>query len=294
MNTKSLSTIALEEASDELTDYEVYRRLAKLTRKRQEKEIFEKLAATEQKHYRFWIKYNKNIRVEPHNLKIRFVMLLRRIMGSSFIIKFVEGSEQAAVKKYEAIRDKIPNEDLPNFDRMISEEESHERTFADQIEGGYVRYISFIVLGLADALVEIAGIHAGSLGIYNSTQLTGLAGIVAGAAASISMASAAYAQAKQGFKGSAKIAAAYTGIAYFISALLLATPYFFTSVMTHALLMSLIVGFIIIAAASWYNSVMSGSKFVNDFIELAGIMICATIVLFLFGTFMRDLFNISI
>jgi len=70
----------------------------------------------------------------------------------------------------------------------------------EQMQGQYLKYISFVILGLADAIVEISGIHAGSLGIYHSTEITGLAGIVAGAAASIAMASAAYAQAKQGFQ----------------------------------------------------------------------------------------------
>ena len=67
------------------------------------------------------------------------------------------------------------------------------------------------MLGLADALVEVTAIYTGSLGVYHSTMLTGLAGIIAGAAASISMASAAYLQAKQGFKGSPFVAAGYTG-----------------------------------------------------------------------------------
>ena len=114
---------------------------------------------------------------------------------------------------------------------MIADEEGHEREFSEQFSEPHIKYISFIVLGLADALVEIAGIHAGSLGIYNSTELAGLAGIVAGAAASIAMASAAYAQAKAGFKGSAAISAVYTGISYFVTAVILATPYFLTKIM---------------------------------------------------------------
>ena len=65
---------------------------------------------------------------------------------------------------------------------MLQDEAAHEKEFEQKTEGGAVKYISFIVLGLADALVEIAGIHAGSLGIYNSTHgYAGLAGIVAGA-----------------------------------------------------------------------------------------------------------------
>src|SRR5947199_10641464 len=102
--------------------------------------------------------------------------------------------------------------------------------------------MSFIVLGLADAVVEISGIHAGSLGIYAKTELAGLAGVVAGMAASIAMASAAYAQAKQGFEGSAKWSAIYTGVSYMVTAILLALPYFLTGSMLTPLAISLLVG----------------------------------------------------
>src|SRR2546426_12812397 len=104
------------------------------------------------------------------------------------------------------------------------------------------KYISFIVLDLADAVVEITRIHAGSLGIYAKTELAGLAGVVAEMAASIAMASAAYAQAKQGFEGSAKWSAIYTGVSYMFTAIFLALPYFLTGSMVTALGISLVVG----------------------------------------------------
>ena len=138
----------------------------------------------------------------------------------------------------------IPPEDKATFEEMVEDEKEHERKLASDVEGSYIKYISFIVLGLADALVEIAGIHAGSLGIYNSTLITGLAGIIAGAAASIAMASAAYAQAKQGFQGSAGLSAFYTGISYFVSAVILATPYFLTEDKYLAIFSSLVLGII--------------------------------------------------
>src|SRR5205814_4300548 len=107
--------------------------------------------------------------------------------------------------------------------------------------------MSFIVLGLADAVVEISGIHAGSLGIYGKTELAGLAGIIAGLAASIAMASAAYAQAKQGFEGSAKWSAIYTGVSYMITPSLSPLPYFLTPTMPGALAPPLWIGGILVA-----------------------------------------------
>jgi len=147
---------------------------------------------------------------------------------------------------------------------------------------------------VSTTIVEISGINAGSLGIYDRTELAGLAGIVAGAAASVAMASAAYAQAKQGFQGSASISASFTGISYFVSAIILATPYFLTKVMYIALGTSFTLAILIIAFISYYNSIISESHFLRDFLELAGITVGATAALFVFGLVIRSVFGITI
>ena len=193
----------------------------------------------------------------------------------------MEKHEAGSIKKYKSVAHLVPEEDRAFFSNMIVEEEKHEHEFRNDIQSSYVKYISFVILGLADAIVEISGIHAGSLGIYDSTRLAGLAGIVAGAAASIAMASAAYAQAKQGFSGSASISAAFTGVSYFASAVVLATPYFLTENMVSAVLASITFAVIILAFTEYYNSVISEKSFIRDFAEMIGITFGATIVLYL-------------
>jgi len=289
-----LEKIAEIDAKDEITDYTTYSRLSRVGNDAKVKQVFSDLSNMEFRHYQFWLKYSTKQEIKPNWLKLYFVLFLRWVLGASFAIKYLEGQEASTIRKYEELRPLIPVEDTSTFEEIILDEKKHESSFAEQVQGGYVRYISFIVLGLADALVEIAGIHAGSLGIYKSTELTGLAGIIAGAAASLSMASAAFAQAKQGFQGSASLAAFYTGISYFVNAVVLATPYFLTKNMLAAITTSVSLGVVIIAFISWYNSVMSLSNFKRDFVELAGIMLGATFALFLFGTMVRVLFGITV
>lgn len=290
----SLHDTAVKESRDELTDYTVYSELANVEKDRRLKNVFSKIAKMESGHYLFWKKYSGGKEVHANMLKVNFVLLLRRLFGPSFVIKYLEGGEIAAQRRYEALRGLIPKPDKKAFDGIVRDEEEHEQTFAKEIQTGYVKYVSFVVLGLADALVEIAGIHAGSLGIYNSTFLTGLAGIVAGAAASISMASAAFAQAKQGFSGSARRAAAYTGLSYFIGAVILASPYFITYNPIAAIVTSLIFGAAMVGFVSWYNSVMAGSNMRRDFLEIVGVMLGATLALFALGFIIRHAFGISI
>ena len=295
MSNQELSEVAVGEARDEMTDYTTYKRLASSEKNQANKEMFEKLSAMERRHYDLWMKYRpQGTEIGPKKGTVYLVLLLRRIFGASFAIKFLEHREATTVGRSESLKGSVPAEDQTEFQSMIEDEKGHETAFADIVAGTYVKYISFIVLGLADALVEIAGIHAGSLGIYNSTELTGLAGIVAGAAASLAMASAAFAQAKQGFEGSPVLAAGYTGGSYFIAAVALATPYFLTKQMLTAITLSLVFGLAMIAFVTWYNSVISGGRFVKDFSELAGVMLGATFALFVFGNVIRVAFGISI
>lgn len=291
--TTDLHKIAVEECKDELTDYTAYNRLANRG-KPQFREVIGKISGMEMKHYNFWKKYcpDKINDIKVSNFVVNYVLVIRLVLGSSFAIKYLEKKERTTIKKYDSIANLIPSEDKAAFDEMVEDEKGHERDLAKEVEGSYLKYISFIVLGLADALVEIAGIHAGSLGIYKSTLITGLAGIIAGAAASIAMASAAYAQAKQGFQGSAGLSAFYTGISYFISALILATPYFLTDNKYLAITISLVFGIMIIAFINYYNSVLSDESFTRDFLELSGIMLGATAALYVIGLIVSEILHI--
>jgi VIT1/CCC1 family predicted Fe2+/Mn2+ transporter len=294
MVSNDLQEIAKNECVDEITDSVVYKRLASLERNPKSRDVFIRFSQMEQTHYEFWRRYLDGVKIKPSRWKVYLVVFVRFIFGAAFALKYLEGKEAETIRKYEKIDPQIPQEDKESFNQMLLDEKEHERIFAEEVQGGYVKYISFVVLGLADALVEIAGIHAGSLGIYKSTELTGLAGIVAGAAASLAMASAAYAQAKQGFQGSPGMAAAYTGGSYFVSAVILASPYFVTKQMLIAISTSLVLGVGIIAFTTWYNSVISGSRFLKDFGELAGIMLGATVVLYIFGTIIRTFLGITV
>jgi VIT1/CCC1 family predicted Fe2+/Mn2+ transporter len=291
----NLADFAYISAVDEYTDYVVYKKLSGLSFEKRHKfsSTLKKLASMEYGHYKFWSRYCPERTPKVSQLKVYFIILVRMLLGVTFAVKYLERNEMATINKYKQVAALIPQRDKAQFKRMVADEVEHENKFASQFDEPHIKYISFIVLGLADALVEIAGIHAGSLGIYNHTELAGLAGIIAGAAASIAMASAAYAQAKTGFKGSATLSAVYTGISYFVTAVILATPYFLTNVMINALSTSIILAILLIAFISAYGSVISGSSFKKDFIEITSIMLGATVALFLLGLTIRSLVGIT-
>jgi VIT1/CCC1 family predicted Fe2+/Mn2+ transporter len=270
--------------TDEWSDYTLYDRLSKTVAADSPfAEVLGHLSATEHRHYEFWRKYVPDEQPRLAKFKLYWVLFLRKFLGLTFATRYLDRHESNVVKEYQGLENLIPAADRQAFDEMVADEREHEKAFAMKVESSAVRYISFVVLGLADALVEISGIHAGSLGFYDRTEIAGLAGLIAGAAASLAMASAAFAQAKQGFKGSARLSATYTGISYFVTAIFLATPYFLTSDMIVALGSSLTVAVIILAITTWYSIVIQEKPFLKDFLEILAILFAATIVLYAFG-----------
>ena len=270
--------------SDEWSDFTLYDRLARTVDPGSPfAGVLKALSATEHGHYEFWKKYVPGEEPRLARLKLYWVLFLRRFLGLTFATRYLDRHEANVAVEYKGLAQLIPESDRASFDAMVADEREHEKEFAMKAESSAIRYISFIVLGLADALVEISGIHAGWLGLFDKTELAGLAGVVAGGAASMAMASAAFAQAKQGFHGSASLSAIYTGVFYFVTAVMLATPYFLTSNMLMALFSSLTLAVAILAVTTWYSVVIQQKPFLRDFAEILAILFGATIVVFLLG-----------
>src|SRR5437879_6130889 len=285
-----LVRLAAKSARDEYTDDAVYQMLSRHEKNQSFKKALEDLARGEQSHYEFWKAYTPDSPVKVNRLKVYFTLLLRLTLGLTFTMKFLEKHEDALHERYRQMVKDIPPADKARFEAMMEEEEHQESYLMGEIHEGRVKYMSFIVLGLADAVVELSGIQAGSI----RTELAGLAGVVAGMAASIAMASAAYAQAKQGFEGSAKWSAVYTGVSYMFTAIFLALPYFLTGSMVTALGISLVVGVALVAAMTYYDTVISARKFKRQFGEIAGIILAASFALYIAGTLIRQLLGIVI
>ncbi len=280
----ALKEVAKLRMSHEFTDYTLYNKLSETVDSGSAfSASLKHLAETEFRHYEFWRKYVPDEKPKLSNGKVRWVLFLRRVLGLTFATRYLDRHESNVVKEYGSMAALIPPEDKADFEAMVADERDHEKALAQKVESSAIHYISFVVLGLADALVEITGIHAGSLGIYQRTEIAGLAGIIAGAAASLAMASAAYAQAKQGFQGSAKLSAVYTGVSYFVTAILLAAPYFFTGSMVVALASSLGMAVVILALTTYYSTVISTKPFIRDFVEILAILFAVAVALYAFG-----------
>ena len=278
---------------DEYVDYTVYRELARREKNEGRRKILENLAATEYEHYRFWSKTLGGYEPRVSGLFIKLFLVMRVLFGLTFTLKLLERHEEEVIRGYKRYAATLSGEEKTLVEEIIHQEEEHERYFMSQIDEGVVRYMSFIVLGLADAIVEITGVHAGFLGVTSSTLIAGIAGLVVGFAAAISMASAAYLQAKQDLARSPVISAITTGVSYIGAVAVLALPYFLTEDMIVAFTGSVILAVLLTAAFTFYGAVINERSFKREFAESVALILGTALATYLFGDFLGNLFGIQ-
>lgn len=278
---------------NELTEHIIYGRLAAKEKNPDNRALLERLSAQEKAHYELWHQLAPQVEVKPQQWRIVVFGLMRTVLGVTFTTKFLEAHEVESVKEYERILSAVPAEKQAQVRQIIEEEKDHEQALLSQIKERRIAYLSFIVLGLADAIVEITGVHAGFLGVTGSTLVAGVSGLIVGFAAAISMASAAYLQAKQDPERSAFISSFSTGVAYIISVVLLALPYFWISTMITAFIVSTGVGVLLISGFTYYGAVVFGRKFWREFLEAAGLMLGTAVATFFVGKLIGSAFHLD-
>lgn len=278
---------------DEYSDYLLYNDLASLEKDPHNRETLLKLAEHEYGHHLFWKKFEPGYEPVVSRFFLFQFRLMRRLCGLTFTIKFLERHEHLVVDEYKKVAAELEGEDKAALEQIIRDESEHENFFIGQIQEAVIKYIGFIALGLADAIVEITGVHAGFLGVTNSTLFAGISGLIVGFSAAISMGSAAYLQAKQDTERSAWVSAVTTGISYIFSVIMLAIPYFLTQNMSLAFILSTLVGIGLIALLTFYSAIVFDRRFWREFLETVGLMLLTAGATFVLGTFLGNAFDIQ-
>jgi len=284
---------ALEFCVDEYVDYKIYEYLAKHEKREDLKKILLRLAQEEYGHYEFWKKIaGRDCNVRVSERKLALIRLMRRVFGLTFTLKWLERHEESVIEEYKKILPLLEGAERKTLENIIVEEEKHENELISSIEETIVKYMSFIVLGLADAIVEITGVHAGFLGVTDYTIMAGIAGLIVGLSAAISMSSAAYLQAKHDLERSPMVSAAMTGIGYIGAVVLLAAPYFATHNMIAAFTASVLLGVILIAYFTYYGAIVFDRKFTREFLESTLLMLGTAAASYAFGEIIGSYFHV--
>ncbi|XMB85963.1 VIT1/CCC1 family protein [Mycoplasmatota bacterium WC44] len=270
----------------EATEYLVYKKLAKKS-KGKNKKVFLEIANDEKKHYEILKSYT-NLDIKPNKFKFMFHWIIATILGVTFGVRLMEVSEKKAQIIYSTLI-----EEFPEIVTFIEDEHKHENELLEIIDERKIIYISSMVLGLNDALVEISGALAGFAFAISSSKLIAVIGLITGISATASMASSEYLSAKTDGDDHPLKASAYTGATYAVTVLLLILPYFFFSP-KMALLVMLGIDVVIITVFNFYVSVVQSISFKKRFFEMFFLSFGVMALSFLIGIFVRTYFGIDI
>ena len=273
----------------EITEYHIYKRLAKRIKSVENAKILNAIAEDELRHYNGWKEYTKE-EVQPRWFFVWFYYLVSMLFGFTFGVKLMEQGEEKAQENYEAV-----SKVIPQATQYQDEEDKHEHQLIEMLDEERLQYAGSVVLGLNDALVELTGALAGLTLALQDVKLIALSGLITGIAASLSMAASEYLSTRSEKTGKHPVrAAVYTGIAYITTVTLLILPYLLFENFYLDLAIALTTAVIIIAVFNYYISVAKGESFRERFIEMAGLSLSVAAFSFVIGYFIRQWLGIEI
>ena len=273
----------------EITEYHIYKRLAKRIKSPENAKILDQIAEDELRHYEAWKKYSKKD-VQPRWFHVWLYTTISLIFGFTFGVKLMEQGEEAAQGKYEEVA-----KEIPEAAKYQHEENVHEEQLINMLDEERLQYAGSVVLGLNDALVELTGALAGLTLALQNVKLIALSGLITGIAASMSMAASEYLSTRSEETTKDPVRASiYTGIAYIITVALLVLPYLLIDNYILDLVITLATAVIIIAVFNYYISVAKGESFKARFLEMAGLSLGVATFSFIIGYFIRLWLGIEI
>ncbi|BAL80869.1 VIT1/CCC1 transporter family protein [Caldisericum exile] len=279
----------IEAQVSEITGAKIYGFLSEKL-KGKNRELIKEISKDEFNHYLLLKKITK-VDVKEDFLQLILYKILYYVFGVVFVVKLMERSESDAVRLYKELSNKDSE-----FLSVLEDEERHEEELIGLIEEERVYYVSSVVLGLNDALVEITGTISGLSSALQNARTIGVAALITGVAASLSMAASEYISKKTDLLSQRNPlkAAVYTFVAYFLVVLGLVLPFFFVNNFVIGFIFSIIFGFLIVVVFSFYVSIIHDTEFKRTFSEMFFVVIGVVVITFFLGYIARKLFNVNI
>ncbi|MDD5348133.1 MAG: VIT1/CCC1 transporter family protein [Candidatus Omnitrophica bacterium] len=274
---------------NEISEHIIYMKLSRLLKDREKAAVLEKISRDELAHHDFWRELSAQY-VEPDRLKIFFFVWVSRLFGLTFGLKLLEKGEENAQDVYANLKGVAAG-----VVNILQDEESHEHQLIDMIDEERLLYVSSVVLGLNDALVELTGALVGFSFALQKAKLVAVVGLITGIAASLSMAASEYLSTRQEeTKKDPVKASVYTGIAYVLTVTLLIMPYLFLDNVYACVAVLLAVALSIVFVFTYYVSVAKGVSLKHRFVEMAGIGLGVAAINFGIGIAVRRIFGIDL
>jgi len=285
---EKLKNEILKAQKSEITEHMIYRGLSSLTKDDARKEVLKMIAGEELEHYES-LKEITQEEVLPQRFKLFFYVFICRLFGLTFGLKSMENREELAQNAYQRLITVSPK-----IEKIVQEEEKHEYELIDLIDEERLKYISSIVLGLNDALVELTGALVGFTLALQNTRFVAIVGLITGIAASMSMSASEYPSTKQEETEKSPLrASVFTGAAYVGVVLLLILPYFIFKNIFVSLSLALTNAILIVLIFTFYTAVAKELSFRKKFLEMAGISLGLAVINFIIGLVIREVFGLE-
>ncbi|MEM4281067.1 MAG: VIT1/CCC1 family protein [Candidatus Caldarchaeum sp.] len=280
---------------NEFKDFNVYQVLANVERNGVRRKTLEKLAEVEKRHYNFWRLYVPGYKPSVSAAYLHLMVIARFLLGVTFVIKSLENHEKNTLETYRELASSLnpSNSERQAIEKIINEEAEVEKGLVSEIDEAVARYLGFMMLGVADAIIELTGVQAGFLGVTSSTLAAGIAGLIVGIAAAISMGAASYLQARQGVSERPAVSGLVTGGLYMLTVAALSLPYYLIKDMTTAFAASITSATLLTAFFTYFSSVIQDKNFKKEFALSIAILFTVTLGTFMLGKALGQLFGID-
>lgn len=275
---------------NEVTEAEVYRRIARRTKDAGNRDTLLRIADEEAKHAAIWQRYTGE-EMRPQAGKVRRYALIAPVFGFTFAVKLMEKGEAKAQISYEELA-----REAPEALDIRADEEAHEQALLAMLDEERLSYVGSMVLGMNDAMVEMTGTLAGLTLAMQNTRLIALSGLITGIAATLSMASSEYLSSKSEGREDAFKSATYTGIAYLVTVALLILPYllFDEAHYLWAMATMIVIVLLILVVFNYYISVAQDLPFKKRFGQMAGISLGVAALSFVIGILVKQFLGVDI
>lgn len=111
----------LQAQRNEITEYHIYRRLARQIKTEKKRDVLTSIAEDELRHYKTWMKYSGR-EVNPSKWNIFKYYWLAKLFGLSFSLRIMEKGEERAQINYNEI-----GKEIPEALKIKDEENIHEK-----------------------------------------------------------------------------------------------------------------------------------------------------------------------
>ncbi len=279
-----------QQQRNEITEYTIYKILAKMEKDPNNREVLEKIAKDERKHYDFLKQITKKD-IQPRKWRVRYYVVLAKFFGLSFALKLMEKGEERADSFYRELA-----KSYPQALSIAKDEEEHEKELLNLLHDEKLDYAGAVVLGMNDALVELTGTLTGVALAFDNAKYVGITGVIMGVAASLSMAGSAYLEARENeSKGiDPKKYSLYTGLSYIITTIVIVAPFFMIEEAKKALVAMFAAAGIAIVVYNYYIAIARDENFAKRFKEMMLITFGVAAISFLIGYLVNRYFGIEI